>query len=461
MKYPNIIYREPIHGNDRNDYLGDCIAVLCPSTYCEPFCCVAVEAQLCGTPVICSDFGGMTETVENFKTGVRCHTLGDYCYGIQLALEGKFDRKYIRERAVNLYDMYKLAYNYDYIFRSILDIYKPEKNGWYSNDTHLSIVYKKEEYIEIKRRIYLLIVYFGKFPNYFQLYLDSLKMNEDILTVILFTDIDTFEYILPNNLIIKKTSFDEVRIRLSIFILENYDKEIDYNTLLDKPYKLVDIKIIYSLIFNDIVNEYNISTDDYIGWGDIDVIYGKLSNFINFNENYEIIGGYHGHFTAIKNTLSFKNLYKNVENYLNIILDNSKVYIADEIAYREPLLEYLKINNYKMYYINASFCDIVPPCFYYLFRPDHDKREKNFFNNSNPNKNISYLYFNKKEETLSILYDNENKLYETPYCHLQKRSMELNFTEYDDGYYINEHSFTIDNIKIPKKYTCLGIFHYL
>jgi glycosyltransferase involved in cell wall biosynthesis len=135
-RQPNIKYKAPIYGNECSEYLGDCVAVLCPSTYLEPFCGVSVEAQLCGTPVICSDYGGLTETVEQFKTGLRCHTLADYCYGIQLALEGAFDRKYIRERAVNLYDMYKLAYNYEYVFKNILDMYNGN-GGWYSSKSHI------------------------------------------------------------------------------------------------------------------------------------------------------------------------------------------------------------------------------------------------------------------------------------------------------------------------------------
>ena len=124
---PNIIYKPPIHGKERSDYLGSCIAILSPTKYLEPFGCAQVEAQLCGTPVICSDWGGMVETVEQFKTGLLCHTLADYCYGIQMAIDGKFDRQYIRERAANLYDMYKIAHNYEYVFNTILDIYNPKK----------------------------------------------------------------------------------------------------------------------------------------------------------------------------------------------------------------------------------------------------------------------------------------------------------------------------------------------
>ena len=134
---PNIKYKLPIHGAERSEYLGSCTAVLCVSKFLEPFCGVSVEAQLCGTPVICSDWGGMSENVEQFKTGLKGRTLADYCLGVQMALDGKFDRLYIRERAVRLFDMYKLAYDYEYAFRSILDVQDLKKNGWYSPDSHI------------------------------------------------------------------------------------------------------------------------------------------------------------------------------------------------------------------------------------------------------------------------------------------------------------------------------------
>ena len=147
----NIEYREPIHGAQRSEYLGDCIAVLCPSKFLEPFCGVAVEAQLCGTPAITSDWGGMVETVEQFKTGLRCHTLADYCLGIQMALDGKFDRSYIRERAVRMFDMYNLAYNYEQVFRTVIDLYIPEKNGWYSPESNIK---NKDDEPIIPRKIW-------------------------------------------------------------------------------------------------------------------------------------------------------------------------------------------------------------------------------------------------------------------------------------------------------------------
>lgn len=135
---PNIVYKPPIHGAERGEYLGSLVALIAPTVFIEPFCGVAVEAQLCGTPVITRDYGAQTETVENFKTGLRCHTLEDYCHGIRLAIGGTFDRSYIRERAVRLYDMFNVARQYEYAFKSIIDI-NNGANGWYSNTSHIGL----------------------------------------------------------------------------------------------------------------------------------------------------------------------------------------------------------------------------------------------------------------------------------------------------------------------------------
>jgi len=441
---PNIVYKGPIHGNERSGYLGSCIALLHPTKYLEPFGNSCVEAQLCGTPVIASDWGGMAETIEQFKTGVLCHTLADYCYGIQMAIDGKFDRNYIHNRVVEKYDMYKIARQYEYVFKSVLDIFTPEKNGWYSPDTHItSMLIEKNKVIP---RIYSFLVYYGSLPNYFQLYLDSLKINEDILTVFMVTDIDINKtYKVPSNLVLIQMTLDDVRERISIFIHKYYNQKINSQDIIQNNYKLVDFKIVYPILFDDILEQHGVRETDYVGWGDCDIIYGKFSNFINFENEYEILGGYHGHFTAIKNTHSFKHIFLNIKNYFDLIIDNNKTFIADEIAYREPMLKYLKENNFEMFYSNAYFCDVVPNCFFSMFRQNYADLPKNFFDVYHSNKNISYLFYDKQNEKLFVKYDEDDAMKEVFYCHLQKRKMELLFKEshYEDGFYINEHSFSL------------------
>jgi glycosyltransferase involved in cell wall biosynthesis len=133
---PNITYQPPITGKERSEYLGSLTALISPSKYSEPFCGVNIEAQLCGTPVITHPYGALVDTVENFKTGVHCRTLGDFCYAIQMALDDKFDRKYIHERAEKKYDMFEIAKQYDYTFKTILDLHNGN-GGWYSKESYL------------------------------------------------------------------------------------------------------------------------------------------------------------------------------------------------------------------------------------------------------------------------------------------------------------------------------------
>jgi glycosyltransferase involved in cell wall biosynthesis len=142
---PNIKYKMPIHGTERSEYLGSLLMLISPSLYMEPFCGVNVEAQLCGTPILTNEFGAFVETVEQFKTGLMAHTLQDYCHGIQMVIDGKFDRKYIRDRAVKLYDMYNVAHKYKYVFDCIIDIYNGN-NGWYSNNDNIKLLQEKELY---------------------------------------------------------------------------------------------------------------------------------------------------------------------------------------------------------------------------------------------------------------------------------------------------------------------------
>jgi glycosyltransferase involved in cell wall biosynthesis len=139
LNYPNIKYQEPLEGLQRSEYLENLNALLAPTNYIEPFCGVNVEAQLCGTPVISNDCGAFVETIENFKTGLLAHTLEDFCQGVQMALNGYFDREYVSSRASKLFDMNVISNKYEYVFKNILDIYNGN-NGWYTNKSYIHLL---------------------------------------------------------------------------------------------------------------------------------------------------------------------------------------------------------------------------------------------------------------------------------------------------------------------------------
>lgn len=69
---PNVEYLPPISGLERAAFLGNAAVALFPSRMVEPFCGAAVEAMLCGTPVLTGDYGAFVETNINGVTGYRC-----------------------------------------------------------------------------------------------------------------------------------------------------------------------------------------------------------------------------------------------------------------------------------------------------------------------------------------------------------------------------------------------------
>lgn len=86
---------------ERNRWMAGAAALLCPTQYLEPSACVCTEAQLCGTPVLSSDWGGFTEYLEHGQTGYRCKNLEQFVTAIGRVHE--LDRDYVRARARTLY----------------------------------------------------------------------------------------------------------------------------------------------------------------------------------------------------------------------------------------------------------------------------------------------------------------------------------------------------------------------
>jgi glycosyltransferase involved in cell wall biosynthesis len=125
--HENLIFLPPVQGKERDELLGKALAVLMPTRYVEPFGGVAAEAQMCGTPVIASAFGGMTESVEHGVTGFHVHSAGDMLAAIDQVSD--LDRLEISQLARRRFGLASRSKEYNKVFGLISEI---PHDGWYT-----------------------------------------------------------------------------------------------------------------------------------------------------------------------------------------------------------------------------------------------------------------------------------------------------------------------------------------
>jgi glycosyltransferase involved in cell wall biosynthesis len=87
---------------ERAELMAGAYAVLTPTLYVEPFGGVAVEAMLCGAPVVASDWGSFTEIVTP-DVGRRFRTLRQGDRAVNEV--GELDRAAIREAAISRWSL--------------------------------------------------------------------------------------------------------------------------------------------------------------------------------------------------------------------------------------------------------------------------------------------------------------------------------------------------------------------
>jgi len=123
----NIEYRGPLKGTERSKFLRNAICSLMPTNFIEPFGGSGVEGLLCGTPLIGTDYGAFTETIQHGVNGYRCHTLQEWLDAVKNA--EKLDRRKIAQEARNKYTLEACGQKYDHAFSIIYELYG---RGWYT-----------------------------------------------------------------------------------------------------------------------------------------------------------------------------------------------------------------------------------------------------------------------------------------------------------------------------------------
>ncbi|MFT8384157.1 MAG: DUF6625 family protein [Lacticaseibacillus paracasei] len=146
-------------------------------------------------------------------------------------------------------------------------------------------------------RITLLLPFFGKkFPENFPVLLNSLQNNSKVKFVIL-TDINFSAIDNISNVQFVKTSLPALNHKIDLML--------GYQARLVNPYKLVDFKPTYGVLFNEYIKD-----SEWWGYFDMDVVFGNISNFLTDDllNSYDRVFT-HGHLTLYRNNELVNNLW--------------------------------------------------------------------------------------------------------------------------------------------------------
>lgn len=269
-------------------------------------------------------------------------------------------------------------------------------------------------------KVCLVIPYFGKFSNYYKLWLESVKYNKDVDFLIV-TDND-YSYENLSNVCVIKTTFEELKIRIQNL----YDFKIKIKT----PYKLCDFKAAYGEIFKEELQEY-----DFWGYCDMDLIFGQIRKYITDEilEKYDKVNS-HGHFCLYRNNQQLRTLYKrkfsDVIDY-RTVFSQDWMYHFDEypgVAYYAENAEIAKIDV-------EEYADIDRFQFNFVKVYDHSLKEDD-------DKHIKQIFYWENGNLINLIKNNNKIIKEEKlYIHLQKRKMKNSVADLSQGYFIVPNSF--------------------
>ena len=255
----------------------------------------------------------------------------------------------------------------------------------------------------------LIIPYFGKFKEYFNLFLLSCKYNNNFDWMII-TD-NTDEYDFPDNFIIKRMQFSDFRNRIR--------SKFDFEISLETPYKLCDYKPAYGYICEEWIREY-----DYWGHCDCDLLFGDLTPVEGLlNEGYDkLFCG--GHLTIYKNTYSTNRIFMSelpeIGYIYKIVYQSEKIFAFDEVYFKHNVHSLFENAKMKLYEDDLAYNVAIKHTG--IRRVAYNKSEKDWELEKGKNEQIYWSsghIYKLSLQTQKIVTD------EYIYIHLQGRKMNI------------------------------------
>jgi hypothetical protein len=186
------------------------------------------------------------------------------------------------------------------------------------------------------RRVAIVVLYRGPFVPYFPLFLASCAGNPDY-TWLFLTDQPTPANAPPNVRFLPITAA-EVNQRIG--------DVLGVRTAITKPYKYIDLRPMYGVLFADHLRGYT-----HWGHGDIDVILGRLRDFLTDDlfDRYPRVQT-SGHLSIYRNTDEVNRFFQleapGVPTWRNVLADPDHFFVFDEWPGINRILDYHRIPSY-------------------------------------------------------------------------------------------------------------------
>lgn len=254
-----------------------------------------------------------------------------------------------------------------------------------------------------------ILPYYGKFPNYFQLFLNSCGKNSEYDWLI-FTDDDT-AYDYPANVHVFHETFADMQQR----VRERFDFPVVFN----KPWKMCDLRPMFGYLFEDYLSDYRF-------WGhcDCDLVFGRLSHFITDSmlDSFEKIFVL-GHCALYRNTAENNRRFMlpiDGEEIYRKVLSSDDAFTFDESWLPQNINRIYKEHGLPVYSVDCSANPSERYGTFRLTRFDSGLNEFLF----EPRIRAIYTW-NDGVLTRSFMRFGNLMTSEFAYMHLQRRSMSV------------------------------------
>jgi glycosyltransferase involved in cell wall biosynthesis len=115
---PGVEFIGEINDAQKNQFLGEALALLFPIDWPEPFGLVMIEAMACGTPVLAFSNGSVSEIIDQGVTGRIVDTTEQAVSALSQVLA--LDRHAVRRRFAERFSATRMAKDYVGVYRKLL-----------------------------------------------------------------------------------------------------------------------------------------------------------------------------------------------------------------------------------------------------------------------------------------------------------------------------------------------------